>query len=66
MAITGWYVLYRTGSVLGFARTDEFRGGDRRCEQHYRDGREVVQIGPLDQDPIRAHLMGPLVKVTPC
>jgi len=49
MAITGWYVLYRDGLDSSIRKTDDFEAAIVVAEQLYRDGREVVQIGPLDQ-----------------
>jgi len=49
MAITGWYVLYRDGPGHSIREADGFDAAIVAAWQLNRDGRDVVQIGPLDK-----------------
>jgi len=49
MAVTGWYVLYRDGLRHGVRATDGFDAAIGTAWQLHRDGRDVIQVGPRDQ-----------------
>jgi hypothetical protein len=49
MAAKGWYVLYRDGAGHGVRATDEFKTAIGTAWRLYREGRSVVQVGPLDE-----------------
>jgi hypothetical protein len=49
MAVTGWYVLYRDGPRHSVRATDGFAAAIGAAWQLRRDGRDVIQIGPRDQ-----------------
>ena len=49
MAGTGWYVLYRDGLSHNVRATDGCDAAIGAAWQLYRDGRDVIQVGPRDQ-----------------
>ena len=49
MAVTGWYVLYRDGPRHGVRATDGFDAAIGTAWRLHREGRDVIQVGPRDQ-----------------
>jgi hypothetical protein len=49
MLNTRWYVLFRDGFGHGVRATDCFDTAIVTAGHLHRDGREVVQVGPLDK-----------------
>jgi hypothetical protein len=49
MAVTGWYVLYRDGPGHSVRATDGFDAAIGTAWQLHSDGRDVIQVGPRDQ-----------------
>jgi hypothetical protein len=49
MAVAGWYVLYRDGPGYSVRATDGFAAAISAAWQLYRNGREVIQVGPRDE-----------------
>jgi hypothetical protein len=49
MAITGWYVLYRDGPRHSVRATDGCDAAIGAAWRLYRDGLDVIQVGPRDQ-----------------
>ena len=49
MAVTGWYVLYRDGLGYSVRATDGFDAAIGTAWQLHREGRDVIQVGPRDQ-----------------
>jgi hypothetical protein len=49
MAVTGWYVLYRDGPRHSVRATDGFAAAIGIAWQRHREGRDVIQVGPRDQ-----------------
>jgi hypothetical protein len=49
MAGTGWYVLYRDGLRHSVRATDGCDAAIGAAWQLYRDGRDVIQVGPRDR-----------------
>lgn len=49
MAVTGWYVLYRDGPRHSVRATDGFAAAIGTAWQLHREGRDVIQVGPRDQ-----------------
>ncbi len=45
----GWYVLYRDGAFHGVRATDDFDRAVATADELHREGRLVVQLGPLDR-----------------
>jgi hypothetical protein len=46
---SGWYVLYRDGAFHGVRATADFDGAIATAGELHREGRDVVQLGPLDR-----------------
>ena len=53
MVTTRWYVLFRDGFGHGVRATDCFDAAILAAGRLQSDGREIVQLGPLDKG--RAH-----------
>jgi len=49
MAVTGWYVLYRDGQRHSVRATDGFDAAIGTAWQLHCEGRDVIQVGPRDQ-----------------
>jgi hypothetical protein len=49
MVTTRWYVLFRDGFGHGVRATDGFEAAIVTAGHLDRDGRHVVQVGPLDE-----------------
>jgi len=61
MAITGWYVLYRDGPGHSIREADGFDAAIVAAWQLNRDGRDVVQIGPLDKKRANEVIVQPVI-----
>jgi hypothetical protein len=50
MVTTRWYVLFRDGFGHGVRAADGFDAAIAAAGCLHRDGREIVQVGPLDKE----------------